>query len=362
MTSSAPVSDAAGRRLRVGMIGVGGVAANYRAVYSSYDRATLAAVFDIDAELASRVASELGAQAMASADELIAADIDAVVINTPNFLHFAQTAAALRAGKAVLLQKPMTVTAAEALELTQIAEQTGSRLGMYMNSLDNRLMRDFKRMVETGFFGRIGAINAKLANGRGMSFKTSDGATWRGSRQATGGGSFTMLATHYINLAQWLANEPFVSATAMADNLMSGHIEGDDIMASILQFRSGALGIIESSWCVRGEQMSIHGSEGNAAYIDNSVLTLVGNSTFEGDVVKYTTPGQRIVVEGVRPPAMGEWENPFNQHRQFVDAILDGTPLPVPALRGLQDMRSVEAAYQSAQTGQRVAIDAVWAE
>jgi myo-inositol 2-dehydrogenase/D-chiro-inositol 1-dehydrogenase len=93
MTSSAPASDAAGRRLRVGMIGVGGVAANYRAVYSSYGRSTLAAVFDIDAALASQVAGELGAQAMASADELIAADLDAIVINTPNFLHFAQTAA-----------------------------------------------------------------------------------------------------------------------------------------------------------------------------------------------------------------------------------------------------------------------------
>jgi len=342
------------------MIGVGGVAANYRAVYSEYPRSTLAAVFDIDTELAAGVATELGAEAISSAEALIAADLDAIVINTPNFLHFAQTAAALKAGKHVLLQKPMTVTAADALELTRIAEESGSRLGMYMNSLDNPLMRDFRRMAATGFFGRIGAINAKLANGRGMSFKTNEGATWRGSRQATGGGSFTMLATHYINLAQWLIDEPFVAATAMANNLMSGHIEGDDIMASVLQFRSGALGIIESSWCVRGEQMSIHGSEGNAAYIDNSVLTISGANTFEGEVVRYVTPGQRIVVEGIKPPAMGEWKNPFNQHRQFVDAILDGTPLPVSAMRGLQDMRVVEAAYQAAEQGQRVQIDAVW--
>ncbi|WP_395819468.1 Gfo/Idh/MocA family protein [Devosia sp.] len=346
--------------LRVGMLGVGGVAAKYRDVYARYPRSRLVSIFDVDASVAQSVAGELGCAALGSAEAMIASDVDAIVINTPNFLHAAQAAAALRAGKHVLLQKPMTVNATEAAELVRVADESGKVLAMYMNSLDNVVMRDLRKMIEAGFFGRVGGINAKLANGRGQSFKTGTGATWRGSRQAVGGGSFAMLATHYINLCQWLLGQPIVSATAVGANLMSGHIEGDDIMASIVTFADGSIGVIESSWCVKGEQMSVHGSEGSAAYIDNSVLTLLSTQTFEGEVVKYPTPGKRVVIEGLAAPDMGAFENPYNQHRQFIDALLDGTPPPMQGWRGLQDMRVLEAAYAAAESGQRTPVESVW--
>ncbi len=351
------------RQLRVGLIGVGGVAAKYRHAYAHYPRSRLVMIFDVDAEAAASAAAELGCAAADSVDQLIASDLDAVVINTPNFLHFEQATAALRAGKHVLLQKPMTVNVAEALELQRLADDASGQLAMYMNSLDNPVMHDLRRMIEQGFFGRVGAVNAKLANGRGMSFKTSGGtATWRGSKQAVGGGSFAMLAYHYINLCQWLLGQPIVSATAVGANLMCDHIEGDDIMASIVRFADGSMGVIESSWCVKGEQMSIHGSEGSAAFIDNSVLTLSSANTFEGEVVKYTTPGKRLVVEGLTAPDMGDVTNVHNQHRQFVDAILDGGQLPMPGRRGVQDMRVLGASYAAAESGRLTPVEgAEWA-
>ena len=259
-------------RLRVGMIGVGGVAQKYVGAYAGYPRSELAVVCDVDPAAADAAAAH-GAVVAPSAEALVAADIDAVVISTPNFLHHAQAAMALAAGKHVLLQKPMTVTAAEARDLHDLAAVRGVQLGLYMNSLDSPVIRDLKAMIDAGCFGRMGAVNAKLANGRGASFKTADGtATWRGSRQAVGGGSFAMLAYHYVNLAQWLLDQPITGITAVAANLMSPHIEGDDIMAGIATFRDGSFGILESSWCVKGEQMSIHGSEGSAMRPHSSPL------------------------------------------------------------------------------------------
>ena len=233
-------------RLRVGMLGVG-VAGNYHALYAQYPRSRLDIVFDTRPDVAKVVAAEHGAALAPSEEALIAADIDAVVITTPNAVHLRQAVAALRAGKHVLLQKPMTLDPAEAAELTAVAARSGRRLAMYMNSLDNPVMQDLRRMVREGTLGRIGGINAKLANGGAWRWRGQQQLAdfWRGSRAAVGGGSFAMLATHYINLCQWLLDEPIVAIAARGRNLMSEHIEGDDIMAAIAEFRSGVLGVIE---------------------------------------------------------------------------------------------------------------------
>ena len=243
--------------LRVGMLGVGFIAQKYVKLYAEYPRSRLVAVYDPLTEAASEVAKAHRANVAASEEDLLAQDIDAVVISTPNNLHARQTAAALRAGKHVLLQKPMTVTSAQAMDLIRIAAASQRQLGIYMNSLDNPVFRDIKAMIRAGTLGRIGSISAQLANGSSPRWRAdSVTAAWRRSKAAVGGGSFAMLACHYINLCQWLLDDPIVSVAARGKNLMSEHIEGDDVMHAITEFRSGVLGVIGAAWCVAGEQFS----------------------------------------------------------------------------------------------------------
>jgi predicted dehydrogenase len=341
----------AGERLRVGMLGVGAVAAKYVKLFAEYPRSRLVAVYDVSPGAAQAAAGATGARILPSEAALLAEEIDAVVISTPNFLHAQQTIAALQAGKHVLLQKPMTLTAAEAARLAQAAAQSGRRLGIYMNSLDNRIFHDVKAMIRSGTLGRIGAINAKLANGTASRWKSGGTVVWRQSRSAVGGGSFAMLAYHYINLCQWLLDEPIINVMARGKNLMSPHIEGDDIMSSLVEFRDGAMGTLESAWCVTGEQFSIHGSEGSLAYIDNLQISMKAAQPFEGEAISYTTPGKRVMIDARPAPAMDDWHNPHNQHRRFIDAILDRAPIPVSPEQGVQDMRVLEAAYRSSVSG-----------
>jgi UDP-N-acetyl-2-amino-2-deoxyglucuronate dehydrogenase len=343
------------RQLRVGLIGVGGVAAKYASLYAEYPRSQLVSVYDIQPDVCRELAARSGCEMAASAQDVIDSDVEAIVISTPNALHLSQASAALAAGRHVLLQKPMTVDVDEAERLQRAADASGRVLAMYMNSLDHPLFRDIKRMIAAGTLGRIGAINCKLANGMGHVWRTAGGNFWRGSRSAVGGGSFAMLACHYLNLGQWLLESRIVRVSAVGANLMCDHIEGDDIMSAIVEFDSGPLGVVESSWCVKGEQMSLHGSTGSIAYIDNSVLTMKAEQPFEGEVVSYLTPGQRVVVEGLMPPAMGDWRNVHNQHRRFIDAVLDGGPVDVPAVAGLWDMRVLGASYRA--SAERRAVD-----
>ena len=343
--------------LRVGMLGVGFIAQKYVKLYAEYPRSRLVAVYDPLTEAASEVAKAHRANVAASEEDLLAQDIDAVVISTPNNLHARQTAAALRAGKHVLLQKPMTVTSAQAMDLIRIAAASQRQLGIYMNSLDNPVFRDIKAMIRAGTLGRIGSISAQLANGSSPRWRAdSVTAAWRRSKAAVGGGSFAMLACHYINLCQWLLDDPIVSVAARGKNLMSEHIEGDDVMHAITEFRSGVLGVIGAAWCVAGEQFSIHGSAGSLAYIENDQISMKAASPFHGEAITYTEPNMRTFMEGRRAPGMDDWHNPYNQHRQFVDAILKERPVPVSGETGLRDMLVLEAAYRSSESGGTEAI------
>jgi predicted dehydrogenase len=334
-------------RVRVAMIGVGGIAAHYWPFFAAYPKCELRAVYDIDPAAMRMVAERTGAIQTASEDALVATDVDAVVISTPNHLHVGQSEAALRAGKHVLLQKPMTVTAGEAERLVRASRETGSRLGLLMQSLEHPLFHDIRTMIRTGVFGRIGAVNAKLANGMGHRWTPGPGF-WRGSKAAVGGGSFAMLAYHYVHLCEWLLDDVIAGVRSVSTNLMCPHIEGDDITAALVRFEGGAFGVIESAWCVRGEQMSVHGSAGSLAYIDNRVLTLSADRPFQGEVIRYERPGERLILDACVPPPMKDTANPHNQSRRFVDAILSGEPFDVPAEIGLRNMKVIEATYLAA--------------
>lgn len=115
--------------LRIGMIGCGRIAqAAHLPALEKTDRLTLISVYDPSELLSSRVATRYGVTNSASLDDLLAADIDAVVIATPDRFHHQLGMAALAAGKHVLVEKPLAATVAEAEEMAELAAQHDLRL------------------------------------------------------------------------------------------------------------------------------------------------------------------------------------------------------------------------------------------
>ena len=115
--------------LRIGMIGCGRIAqAAHLPALEKTDRLTLVSVHDPSQLLSSRVAQRYGVSSSATLRELLAADIDAVVIATPDRFHHALASAALDAGKHVLVEKPLAATSAEAEELAELATKRDLRL------------------------------------------------------------------------------------------------------------------------------------------------------------------------------------------------------------------------------------------
>ncbi len=367
-------------KLRAAFIGCGGIAEHYLNVYRTLDWVELVVCMDAEITRATHAASLLAdlqstkrqPRATSALNDALAGDVDVVVINTPNHLHREQTVAALAAGKHVLLQKPVAANLADAEAIAEAAAQAAQRgliSGLYLSYFDQPLMHDLRAMVEQGWFGEIVHLYARLMHRGGLAVSKqvlSGQANWRALLAQTGGGCFIQLAVHYVHLFKWLLNARITRVMAMAKNLHCPGIEGEDLACALLEFSNGALATLDMAWNTAGEQLSLHGTRGTIEYIGNQTLILDSDAgAFAGYVVNYAgkstsqTPGAPGAaasqqVQTVIAPPLGDASNPFNQHRQFLEAVRAERPAPVSIPSGVDDLRVVQAVYASAQSGKAI--------
>ncbi|MBS1810770.1 MAG: Gfo/Idh/MocA family oxidoreductase [Acidobacteria bacterium] len=364
--------------LRVAFVGCGGIASHYLSVYRDLEGVELTVCVDARIENAQQAVAQSGdgnsALATTDVQAALSENVDIVVINTPNHLHREQSLAALAAGKHLLLQKPVAANLADAQAIVAAAEQAGQRgiiSGLYLSYFDQPLMHDLRAMVQAGWFGDVAHLYARLMHRGGLALSQQIQAgqdNWRASLAQTGGGCFIQLAVHYVHLFTWMMDSSVVRVMGMTKNQHCPGVEGEDIACAILEFANGALATLDMAWNTAGEQLSIHGTRGTAQYIGNRSLLLDSSvGAFHGAVVQYdglssmtspSAPGAAATQQSsiVIAPLLDDIHNPFNQHRMFLEAVREGREPFVSIISGVEDLRVVEAVYESARSGSAIYI------
>lgn len=343
--------------IRVALVGAGGMARHYRAVYASLPQVRWMLAVDPNAQ--ERAAcKELGvARTSSRFEDALADDIDMVDISTPNHLHEPQAVAALRAGKHVLLQKPMANTLEAADRILDAAESSRGTLGMFMSSYGNPVMWSIKRMIETGALGKIQSVRARDAH-RGGLFADRGDHKWRSSKEKTGGGAFIQLSIHGINLVQWWLDSRITELCAYCDNRYCPNIGGDDVTTAIARFDNGVLGTFDSGYASDGQAREVYGTAGYVRLTDgDNILRMCLDEPYEDELIQYTTPGERRRFVLVRHKH-DDVQNVYNQHRCFVEALEAGRPPHMSGEVGRHDLAVVMAAYESAERGVPVRVRA----
>ena len=335
--------------LHIAMVGAGGMAKNYRKTYTTLPGVEFTLAVDIDPEQLQACQSMGVKRTSQDFSAALAPDIDVVDISTPNFLHEEQAVAALRAGKHVLLQKPMANSLESADRIVAEASSSKGILGMYMSSYTNPLVWEIKNIVDAGLLGRIQSIRARDAHRGGLNAEPGE-RNWRGNRQMTGGGSFVQLSIHAINLMQWWLCSNIVEVFAYSENQYCPNIGGDDVTVATTRFASGILGLFDSGYASDGMTREIYGTEGAVRLIrGDSELELHLKRPYASKWINYDTPDKRQVFAA--PTArFDDTDNPFNQQRMFLEALSNGREPHMSAQAGRQDLAVVMAAYRSAES------------
>lgn len=350
-----------------GVIGAGGIAAR-RTIpegLAASDRCALAAVMDSDAGRAQAVAGKFGVPHWyTDVDRLLAhPGLQAVYIATPNHLHKEQAVAAARAGKHVLVEKPMALTLADAEAMIEACRQNGVRLMVGYMMRFHAHHRRLKQMIDAGDLGQVVFGRAQLT----CWYPPIPGA-WRQDPALGGGGAYMDMGTHCLDLLEMLVG-PARSVAAHARALTHSY-PVDDSSTVLVEFESGAQGVVDANYNIADEVsqnvLEIRGTRG-AVYADHTIgQDSGGNMTayLSGDANGYDAAqarsgggAQKIVVE------------PINIYRAEVEHLSDcieqestlciNDAIPInDGESGLHSLRLALLVYESARTGKVMRLDA----
>jgi predicted dehydrogenase len=269
VTACAP---APGSALGFAIVGCGAIARTFAGALEGLEGARLVAVNDIDGRLAERFAAEHGPVRAMGLDDLLAApDVDVVCVCVPSGLHAEIGLAAAKAGKHVVVEKPIDVNLAAARRLVESARAAGVSLTVISQERYNPGARRAKALLEKGALGDPLLVAASVPWYRSQAYY--DSAQWRGTWDLDGGGAFMNQGVHYADLLCWMLGPPQVESASCAT--VSHDIEVEDVALALLRFQGGALGTLEAATVVYPglpRVLRVTGTKGTVVLQDETVV------------------------------------------------------------------------------------------
>jgi len=228
-----------------GILGPGSVADFHRkAIEANADQgARLVAMGHYDPDKFSAIEESTGVPCLTRDDLLNHPDVDVVCICTPSGQHASQTISCARAGKHVLVEKPMAISLDDADEMIAACEKAGVKLGVVFQRRAEPLFQRIHTVISTGGLGDLTLGVISLPYYRGQSY--FDLADWRGTWSLDGGGVLMNQGIHLVDLMLWYFGDP-VKITAQA-NTLHHSIEVEDTLVASLSFESGAMTAITAT-------------------------------------------------------------------------------------------------------------------
>lgn len=341
-------------------IGFGGMASHHFNQSKELDRINVKGIFDINPERA-EYAKSVGLKAYSSKEEIFADDeIDLVLIAVPNHLHKDLAIEALRAGKNVLCEKPVTISSEELTEIMEVSKETGKIFAIDQNRRVNRDFVAMKRAVESGLLGEVYVIESRVEGSRGVP------AGWR-TDPKQGGGMMLDWGVHLIDQLMFMYDSKVTEVYCKMYSI--NYPEVDDNFRLTMTFETGITAHIEVStnnfishprWYVLGKEgtLQIDGWEAEGKVVrckkreDTWGAEIAKNKVGPSKTMAPRSEDSTETIKISAPTDVVDNLNPV--YWQLIDA-LDGTaPLKITPEQALRVMKVMEAAFESAKTGEAV--------
>lgn len=268
--------------------------------------------------------------------------VDAIVIATPSFSHAEWTMAAVRAGKHVLLEKPLALSLRDADLITELAESRNLHVQICHQLRYRPLMKLMKQWVDSGLLGTIrsGTITVRL--NRSPAYYAA--APWRGSWDQDGGMLLNQ-GIHLMDLLLWMIEDRVDSVYGLIGRGQTSK-QTEDVAAGTIRFANGAIGIVEVNTLSQPDNLE----QSISLFGDQGTISIGGAGLTE--IRRWHAVGHN---DPIIPAEGGDEHHAMYEH--FVAALQDQHYNPYTAVHTKDGRRSLEAIfalYESARTGSLV--------
>ncbi len=337
--------ESADRRVRIGVVGTGMIGQLiHLPILAERRDVELSAVADLDQAKARTISERFGIPRVLDDDRLVTdEEIGGVVICAPSFVHESLAAACMRAGKHVLVERPLALSAGGVRHLLKVSGETGRGMVLGMSHRYQPNVRALRSAIAGGTLGEISAVRVDWLNRAVRRPRTG----WRRRALESGGGALMDLGVPALDLALWVLRYPEVvrvSATTPGDGF---DVEEEAHVHAITE--DGVALSMAATWRLHAPEdrhgLWVVGSEGGARLSPLTIYQQVGGRTVD------VTPRQ--------PIPRGREDLFTNGYRRLLDRfvrVVAGTAAADPPTEQITLMSLVEAAYDSAREGREIRV------
>ncbi|WP_274361617.1 Gfo/Idh/MocA family protein [Paenibacillus thermotolerans] len=355
------------RKTRIGIIGSGGIAAAHIRGYKTMEEVEIVAVADIVPGKAKSFIQDQdlpGAEAFEDHRQMLELDLDGVSVCTPNMAHHQTTVDALNAGKHVLVEKPMSVTLDEAIDMVQVSKKTGKMLSIGFQPRYDPNMKIVRDIVQSGQLGKVYFVETGGGRRRGM-----PGGTFI-RKDLAGAGAMADIGCYSLDMALNALGYPKpLTVSAYTSNYFgtnpkyhhqADQFDVEDFGVAMIRLEGDIVLNYKISWAMH--------------------MDTLGSTLFLGtDAGLKINPAGKGPWSGVWDGRLGsvkmyhdimghhtESEIPLQEHsinlfnekvRDFVDAIRNNRPAPIPGEQILYNQAIIDAVLRSSEQKREVTIE-----
>src|SRR5882762_7844997 len=334
----------------IGLIGGGNITETHARAAHAIPGVEISAIHGTNAEKIARLSHEHGATPYQDfAAFLKHRPLDLVIIGSPSGLHAAQGIAAARHGLHVLTEKPIEISTARADALIDTAKKSNVQLGVIFQDRMKPHIRQLKGWLDQGLLGRPLIVDARVKWHRPPEYYSN--SRWRGTFALDGGGALINQGVHTVDLLLWLLGD-VVRVEARTGTLLH-KIEAEDSAAAILEFSSGALGILHATTAAYPGYprcVAVSGIEG-IVILEHDRITAVNLRT--GPSVAKSAPADEN--QSASSAAVTDFRGHQAVLEDFLQAIQQNRAPACDGLEGRRSIALIEAIYRAAKTPDRVA-------
>ena len=337
------------RKMRVGLIGGGNISETHARAARAIAGVEIAAVFGTNREKVERLAGEHGGTPYLDFEKFLAhRPMDFVAIGSPSGLHAEQGIAAARRGLHVLTEKPLDTNLLAADGLIAAAAEANVKLGVFFQDRFKTDLIRVKEWMDAGILGKPILADARVKWFRSAEYYQS--SRWRGTLRLDGGGALINQAIHTVDLLLWMFGDV---AQVQAQKKAALHkIEAEDTLTAILEFKNGAMGVLQAATSVYPgypRRVELTGDQGTVIVEHDRMIAAdlrrpPGDAESRGDDRNLSASSATVSDIRGHQAAMED----------FIEAIKKDTTPRCSGIEGRRSLALAEAIYAACESGRKV--------